>query len=49
MCKKPAIYGNDFLSHILSVLSQYFHLVSIKNDRDIYFPETEPNNIQNIF
>ena len=29
-CKKPSIYGDDFLSHGTSVLSQYFHLVSTK-------------------
>ena len=28
--KKPSIYGDDFLSHGMSVLSQYFHLVSTK-------------------
>ena len=28
--KKPSIYSDDFLSHGMSVLSQYFHLVSTK-------------------
>ena len=29
-CKKPSIYGDNFLSHGMSVLSQYFHLASTK-------------------
>ena len=29
-CKKPSIYGDDNLSHGMSVLPQYFHLVSTK-------------------
>ena len=29
-CKKPSIYGDDFLSQGMSVLSQYFHIVSTK-------------------
>ena len=40
-CKKPSIYGDDNLSHDMSVLSQYFHLVSTecKMDKilDIFF------------
>ena len=29
-CKEPSINGDDFLSHGMSVLSQYFYLVSTK-------------------